>query len=191
MQGITELHVTVEHTTDERNNSFIAACKEAGIKAFVVINGVNEVSRHLMTSSVCKTAKAMELIMEIIELNAKLLGLKVIRKKAEVPAGKDFGFVYSFGSIDPYYEAHAEIKTNNIHSVPFDCNLWSVSARLDKPGEYLLTMRARNRTLPYFRNTCMESVKDFASYLSNPVVQLERCISDDNVKLDADWLVNF
>lgn len=185
---IFELHMTPHLGSKEQVELFMTQCNAHNIKTFLVDNGMNKVSTHLMTSVVCKGAEALATAKTIIEKITKETGLLMARSKIEVPMRKDFDYV----SGDNYYEVHVELDLQGmaIEDVPFDNTLWSYSHRPDK-AQGMLTMRARNITAPVFRQKAEDSMKEFEPFIKDKGVQFEKCISDTNAKMDADWMIGY
>lgn len=185
---IFELHISPKLGTPEQVAMFIGTCKIAGIKAFLVDNGMGKVSTHLMTSAVCRGGRALSEAKWAIQAIAEKVGLPIARNKVEVPMSQ--GFDYVTGS--DYYEVHVELdlKGKCIEDVPFDNQLWSYSHRPDK-NQGMLTMRARNTTAPIFRLKAKESMAEFDDFIKPAGVQFEKCIADDNSQMDADWMIGY
>lgn len=129
-EAIYELHITADNSNAAQAALFMQECKQAGVKAFFVDNGINKVSTHLMTSVICKGGDALAQAQKTIQFASARSGAQITRTKVEVPPGP--GFDYVAGSM--YYEVHVEVKGEHACDIPFDHHLWSCSARPDKPG---------------------------------------------------------
>lgn len=188
--SVYELHITPEMKNPDTTRGFIERCKDAGVKAFVVANGKDKVSEHLMTSYIAHGDDALQKAYQTIRGIAKDLGLGILRTKIEVPATVPGDYVAG----DYYYEAHFEVEVAKDQELVFDPDILSVSSRADKitgsdTCPFLFTIRKRNITLAEFKSFSQDTVDKLRTqYADVGSYHVEKCIADDNAQLDADWM---
>lgn len=185
-----EVHCTIDDSDAVGVKHFEAQCKVEGIKVIHVDNGATRISRHVMTSTVCNSRFTADTLLQKIGHIARGCNTPVIRNKIEV--SPEPGDVVTG---EEYFELHANIRCDNINEVPFDREKWYVSQNANKPvkdgkGLFMLTARGYNIGLDEFRAGCVESLESFKHLLDAEEHQfVEKCVFDDNVELDAHWMM--
>lgn len=185
-----EVHCTIDSSNPQAVELFRKECAAGGIKIIDVQNGATNVSTHVMTSTVCHSQTAAELLLTELRKVASDCGTPLIREKIEVPPiGPD-----DFVNAKSYFEMHVSVRAANLQDVVFDRTKWFVSKNTGKAVVHglplwMLTARSYNTTLETFRKSCSESMNSFQSFidLDEPVF-IEKCIYDTNPQLDDHWM---
>lgn len=188
--AIHEVHCTIDHSNLVAATIFEELAKAKGIKIIHIDNGVTKVSRHVMTSVKAYGLGGAQDYLATIHRIAKDAGVGVLRNKIEKAPGDQNEVVQG----EEYFELHASIRCVDISEVDYDANKWFVSqspSKVLKDGKqlYLLTARGYRTTLEAFKKGCMKSMESFKHLLDTDEHQfVEKCIMDDNVKLDEHWM---
>ena len=185
-----EVHCTIDNSNPQAVADFRKECDAGGIKIIDVQNGATNVSTHVMTSTVCHSRPAAELLLRELRKVASDCGTPLIREKIEVPPNGPDDFVDE----NSYFEMHVNVRAANLQDVVFDRWKWFVSKNTGKAVVrglplWMLTARSYSTTLETFRKSCSGSMNSFRSFidLDEPVF-IEKCIYDTNVELDDHWM---
>lgn len=184
-----ELHVTVTTTDIEK---FKSDCYSIGVKPIVIeTENRDKLEYQVMTSSKYDNENYMFSLGTLVK-ELGLMGYTVIRQKVEIQPGE------TKHKDHIYYESHLRLKIPyffdfNPYKAFFIKEGWHLSKNAFKKNEndyyQMLTYRTNTMELAEFT----EKVKTLENYLGTfdivyDKVEIEECVYDSNVSVDATWL---
>lgn len=208
-----EIHLTIQHLTDDRIPDFEKLCQTLGGKAILIELPIGEHTQQPMMTYVQKAEHIKQILAEIQTLKLRFLnqGFEIIRTKIEIPAEQYDAYIKEFPNTKGYFEWHGKVEYNfknqglqELREIP---DLAKVNAYISKNSlknqQNIRFITYRNDDKENFYqgiDKIIHQIKTHNPYryaypnqdLFNLVKQqAEYCVYDDKLNLDNGWAKPF
>lgn len=202
-----EIHLTIQHLTDDRIPDFEKLCQILGGKAILIELPIGEHTQQPMMTYVQKAEHIKQILAEIQTLKPRFLnqGFEIIRTKIEIPADQYEDYIAQYPDTTGYFEWHGKVEfykdNQGLQILRYIVEHLDIPAHLSKNAlkhqENIRFVTYRNNDKNNFYQGIQKIIDELnhntidKDYLNLIKQQAEYCIYDDKLTLDDGWAKPF